>query len=126
MLVNVVGNGKPVTAKFADTPTCVDLASYRPDSEQVRAFKFNPAPSMMSNPQYDYSDGNIPDDDPVTDIILALRSGKVDKAEIQQIRDSILAQAKAQNDEAKAQKMIDSLNSALGVNDSQDSNKDSK
>lgn len=126
MLVNVVGNGKPVTAKFADTPICVDLASYRPDSEQVRSFKFNPQPSMMTNPQYDYSDGKVPDDDPVTDVILALRSGKVDKAEIEQIRASILAKAKQQTDEAKAQKMIDSLNTALGVNDTHDSNKVSK
>ena len=124
MLVNVVGNGKPVTAKFADTPTCVDLASFRPDSEQVRSFKFNPQPSMMTNPQYDYNDGKVPDDDPVTDVILALRSGRVDKAEVEQIRQSILAKAKQQNDDAKAQKMIDSLNNALGVNDTSDSNKD--
>ena len=126
MLVNVVGNGTPVTAKFADTPICVDLASYRPDSEQVRAFKFNPAPSMMTNLQYDYSDGKVPDDDPVTDVILALRSGKFDKADIEHIRSSILAKANQQSDEAKAQKMIDSLNTALGVNDTKDSNKDSK
>lgn len=38
---------------------------------------------------YDYQDGNVPEDDPVTDLIVSLRSGKLDKADVQKIQSEL-------------------------------------
>ncbi len=38
---------------------------------------------------YDYEDGSVPSDDPVTPLIVALRSGKLDKADVQKIQDQL-------------------------------------
>jgi len=38
---------------------------------------------------YDYQDGVVPDDDPVTSLIILLRSGKLDRADVQKIQDEL-------------------------------------
>lgn len=38
---------------------------------------------------YDYADGVIPADDPVTSLIVQLRSGKFDKADVQKIQEQL-------------------------------------
>lgn len=50
---------------------------------------------------YDYEDGKIPDDDKVSNLVLSLRSGRLDKADIQKLREQYEQNAKdeaAQND----------------------------
>lgn len=59
----------------------VDRTQFRPDSEQVRAFHMTGAGSNTT-PVYD-DDNNMP-----SDLIVAMRSGKLDKAEISQIMQS--------------------------------------
>jgi len=57
----------------------VDRSSFRPDSEQVRQFHLSGSGSV-GQPVYDDSD-NLP-----TDLEVAIRSGKLDKAEISQLQ----------------------------------------
>lgn len=56
----------------------VDRSQFRPDSEQVRAFRLTGSGSNLS-PLYDKED-NLP-----SDLEVQLRSGKLDKAEVSQI-----------------------------------------
>lgn len=51
---------------------------------------------------YDYKDGDVPEDDPVTDLILLLRSGKCDKADVQKIRSQLEEVAKDESDKYDA------------------------
>lgn len=57
----------------------VDRSSFRPDSEQVRQFHLSGSGSV-GQPVYDDFD-NLP-----TDLEVAIRSGKLDKAEISQLQ----------------------------------------
>uniref|UniRef100_A0AAU8AWP1 Uncharacterized protein n=1 Tax=Dulem virus 233 TaxID=3145710 RepID=A0AAU8AWP1_9VIRU len=113
--INVVTNYKfdGFTSKVASV---TDTSSFRPDSEQVRALKFNPQGSG-STPVYDYPDGSIPDDDPVSDEIVALRSGKLDKAEINSLKDKIINDAKRSKDENEISQASKSLKELLGVSE---------
>lgn len=52
---------------------------------------------------YDYKDGVVPKDDPVTDLILLLRSGKCDKADVQKIRSQLEEIAKNESDKYDAE-----------------------
>lgn len=63
----------------------VDRSQFRPDSEQVRAFRLTGSGSNLS-PLYDK------EDNPPSDLEVQLRSGKLDKAEVSQI-----LQAKSKN-----------------------------
>lgn len=56
----------------------VDRSQFRPDSEQVRAFRLTGSGSNLS-PLYDN------EDNPPSDLEVQLRSGKLDKAEVSQI-----------------------------------------
>lgn len=56
----------------------VDRSQFRPDSEQVRAFRLTGSGSNLS-PLYDKEDS------PPSDLEVQLRSGKFDKAEVSQI-----------------------------------------
>lgn len=103
---------KPVSYKnVRDT---VDRASFRSDSEMVRSFKFNPQ-GERTTPVYDYNDGQIPKDDTVTPEILALRSGKLDKADIDYLKNQVLQNAKNDSDAQHAQAVVKALDEALGI-----------
>lgn len=52
---------------------------------------------------YDYADGKVPADDPVTPLILMLRSGKMDKADVQKIREQLEEVAKSESDKYTAE-----------------------
>ena len=112
--VNVCGSGKDASMSYSEISPVVDLASFRPDAEQVRAFKFNPQ-GVGSVPQYDYSDGQIPKDDTVSPAIVALRSGRLDKADAARLQRSIIEDARRMNDKAKADKVEKALNKTLGL-----------
>ena len=117
MLVNI-DNGytfKPLS--YVKLHTSADLSSFRPDAEQVRALKFNPQ-SSGSTPVYDYEDGVVPKDDTVTPEIVALRSGKLDKADAEALKAKIFAEAKKSNDEAYMNKVQKAVENVLGISDS--------
>ena len=108
---------KPVS--FKGILSVTDKSSFRPDNENVRAFK-----STMvgdgSVPSYDYPDGKVTKDNEVSDLIVAIRSGKLDKAEVAQIRDAILNQAESDADKAHTEKVIKAMDEVLGINSDND------
>lgn len=63
---------------------------FRPDSESIRALRTSPATAAGSTPQYDYdhpvsfSSGNLK-----SEIELLVRSGKLDKADIQTLEEAV-------------------------------------
>ena len=99
---------------YSDYPDCVDVASYRPDGEAVRAFK-TLGTSDGSTLQYDYPDGVVPEDDAVSDVVLSLRSGKLDKAEVQTLMDSVSASAVSESDKIHADKVSAAVDKVLDV-----------
>lgn len=84
---------------------------FRPDSEAIRALRTSPATSVGCTPQYDYDrpvsfeKGNLK-----SEIELLVRSGKLDKADIQTLETAIkkdydaakAADEKAESDKKKA------------------------
>lgn len=96
-----------------------DKSSFRPDSEQVRALKFNPQ-GVGNTPMYDYPNGDVPKDDTVTAELIALRSGKLDKADIEKVKRDILNNAVESDNNAKADKLAKAVESALGISDNND------
>lgn len=109
---------------FEGVSSVTDKSTFRPDSEMVRALKFNPAGGMQGNPQYDYADGKVPEKDPVSPEIIALRSGKLDKADAEALKRRILESAKSDMDDEHLQKIKDAMDRVLGISDSEESKKD--
>lgn len=105
---------------FDTVVNVTDPSQYRPDAEQVRALKFSPQGSGVT-PIYDYPDGEVPQDDTVTDELVALRQGKLDKAEVEALKDSIISSAKSENDKKLEEKRLEKLDSLLGVDKSDNS-----
>lgn len=103
-----------VSPDYSSLPTVTDVSNFRPDSEQVRALKFNPQGSG-STPVYDYPDGKVPDDDPISMEIVALRSGKLDKADVDRLKDNILKNAEKDSENALIKKVEKSFLETLGV-----------
>lgn len=103
---------KPVSYK--NVRDVVDRASFRPDSEMVRSFKFNPQ-GERTTPVYDYPDGQVPKDDTVTPEIVALRSGKLDKADVDYLKKQVLDSAKNDADAKHAAAVVKALDEALGI-----------
>ena len=113
--INVTNNDTAKVLCYGSVQTVVDLASFRPDSEMVRAFKFNPAGGQGVEPKYDYPDGRVPEDDTVSPAIVALRSGRLDKADAEKVKRSVVSEAKRMHDKAKAEKVEKALSKTLGL-----------
>lgn len=77
----------------------VDRSSFRPDSEQVRQFHLSGSGSI-SQPVYDNPD-KLP-----TDLEIAIRSGKLDKAEISQLEQVKAAEVEQSITKAKKDKAV--------------------
>lgn len=115
-----VSNNLPIwRIDYSEVPQVTDLSSFMPDSEQVRALKFNPA-GERATPMYDYNDGTIPDNDTVTPALIALRSGRLDKADIDNIKKSIYKDSKNEMDSKRSEKMLDAVEKQLGISGSED------
>lgn len=99
-----------------------DQSCYRPDSEQVRALKFNPVGTGVT-PLYDYPDGVVPDDDTVSDTIVAIRSGKLDKAEVDTLKQSLIDSAVNDSKLSHDKAVSDAIDKTLGISSSSDSEK---
>ena len=77
----------------------VDRSSFRPDSEQVRQFHLSGSGSI-NQPVYDKPD-SLP-----TDLEIAIRSGKLDKAEISQLEQAKAAEVEQSITKAKKDKAV--------------------
>lgn len=117
-----VFSGVSKSAVYADVRKVVDLEEFRPDSEKVRSFKINPTGSGGSMPLYDYPDGKVPNDDTVTDLVVSMRSGKYDKADIDNIRKNVIESSKRDSDSAHSRKIVKALDSVLGIDKLDNSN----
>lgn len=99
---------------FSKVTNVTDPSQFRPDAEQVRALKFSPSGSGVT-PVYDYPDGEVPKDDTVSDELVAVRQGKLDKAEVDALKDSLIDSAKIESDKVLEKKRLEKLDSLLGV-----------
>lgn len=118
--INVVNSFPKVIPSYAETVSATDKSSFRPDAEQVRAMKFNPL-GESTTPLYDYADGKVPDDDPISDVILAIRSGRLDRADVDQIKKSLLDHAKFDAEASHASEIVKAMDKALGIGSAADS-----
>ena len=101
---------------FSEIPFSTDVASFRPDSEAVRSLKFNPSGGDASTLEYDFKDGK--DDGKISDVMLTVRSGKLDKAEIQTLTDSLKdSSEKASKDSLDALRS-EKVDKVLGIDSS--------
>ena len=78
----------------------VDKTDFRPDAETVRGSTISKLPAMQG--VYDYEDGKPTADKRPSDIIMALREGKLDKADLPAIESALKEDIKNENDELKA------------------------
>lgn len=106
---------------YSSTPQVTDVSEYRPDSESVRALRVTGQLPTSDSLLYDYNDGKVTVDNTPSDLVLTLRSGTLDKADIQTIQsnlsDNAVDEVKASHDAA----VSDAVDKALGV--SSDSSK---
>lgn len=92
----------------------VDYSNFREDAENIRALKFNPV-GAGTVPVYDYPDGVVPSDDTVSQELVLLRSGKLDKAEIDSLKEKIISDELDKNDKAHSDKVSKAVDKVLGV-----------
>lgn len=78
----------------------VDDTDFRPDSETVRGATISKLPAMKG--VYDYDDGKFSAEKQPSDIIMALREGKLDKADLPAIESALKEEIKNENETLKA------------------------
>lgn len=98
--------------------SATDVSTFRPDAEQVRALKFNPAGGSSTTPVYDYPNGYDPEDDNVSDLIVAIRSGRLDKADVKRLMEEIENDAKSDKALKDSNALMSAIQSTLGVSES--------
>ena len=92
---------KPLKSPVYDD--IVDRTDFRPDAETVRGSSISSVPAMKG--VFDYEDGKVTDDKRPSDIIMALREGKLDKADLPAIESQL--KAEIQNEQNELQKKAD-------------------
>lgn len=75
----------PLSAPVYDD--VVDKSEFRPDSDVVRSALSSG--SVSTTGEYDFKDGKIPEDYEPSQVILDLRNGRLDKADVQKIKQSL-------------------------------------
>ena len=93
----------------------LDKSEFRPDCETIRGLKLSVGAGVTNKGLYDYPEGVIPDNDTLTPEIIALRDGKLDKADVQKLAeqaDDALKESISIADKEKAQAEKDALNNA--------------
>lgn len=75
----------------------VDKTEFRPDAETVRGASISSIPAMKGI--YDYEGGKVTDDKRPSDIIMALREGKLDKADLPAIESQLRKEIENENNE---------------------------
>lgn len=74
----------------------VDRTDFRPDAETVRGASISSIPAMKG--VYDYEDGEVTDDKRPSDIIMALREGRLDKADLPAIESQLREEIRNEHD----------------------------
>ncbi len=93
----------------------VDKSEFRPDRETIRGLKLSAGAGVTNKGMFDYPEGVVPDDDTVTPEIVALRNGKLDKADVQKLSqeaDEALKESISNADKEKALAEKEALNNA--------------
>lgn len=75
----------------------VDKTDFRPDAETVRGASISSMPAMKGI--YDYDDGEVTEKKRPSDIIMALREGKLDKADLPAIESQLKREIQNENNE---------------------------
>ena len=75
----------------------VDRTDFRPDAETVRGASISSMPAMKGI--YDYEGGEVTDEKRPSDIIMALREGKLDKADLPAIESQLRKEIENENNE---------------------------
>lgn len=75
----------------------VDRSEFRPDAETVRGASVSSLPAMKGI--YDYEGGKVTDDKRPSDVIMALREGKLDKADLPAIESQLKEEIQNENNE---------------------------
>ena len=75
----------------------VDKTDFRPDAETVRGSSISSIPAMKG--VFDYEDGVISDEKRPSDIIMALREGKLDKSDLPAIESQLREEIQNENNE---------------------------
>ena len=102
--------------KYSVIPSVVDDSEFRPDSELVRSAKFSPSGGDGSTPLYDYPDGKVPENDKVSSLVLKIRSGKLDKADVEKVKEAIFESAKYDTEKAENAALKQAVkNTLLGI-----------
>ena len=75
----------------------VDKTDFRPDAETVRGATISNIPAMKGI--FDYENGEVTDSKRPSDIIMALREGKLDKADLPAIESQLREEIQNENNE---------------------------
>lgn len=85
----------------------VDKSDYRPDTEDTRAKRLTSFVADSSDGLYDYPEGFKDDLPIVSSEVIALREGRLDKADVQRIRSELQETANKDLADAKAKEALD-------------------
>ena len=95
--ISRVGFSSWQALKDPDYDDIVDRTDFRPDAETVRGASISSIPAMKG--VYDYENGEITDDKRPSDIIMALREGKLDKADLPALESQLKKEIQNENHE---------------------------
>ncbi len=102
---------------YKNIESATDVSTFRPDAEQVRALKFNPQGGSNTSPVYDYPNGYDFETDNVSDLIVAIRSGRLDKADVKRLKEQIENEAKSDKALKDSNALMNAIQSTLGVSE---------
>ena len=85
----------------------VDKSDFRPDSEETRAKRLTSFAPDGNDGVYDYPDGYKDDSPTVSAEIIALREGRLDKADVQRIKSELEETANKDLADAKAKEALE-------------------
>lgn len=110
-----IGSDFPfVPMSYKKITKVVDDSDFLPDSELVRALRVS-GNAAGDEPLYDYDDGVVPKDDSITPEIVLLRSGKLDKAEVQTLQNSLVQSGVDLASKDKNEAITNAVADALGI-----------
>lgn len=101
--ISRVGSSSWKAFKSPEYDDIVDKTDFRPDAETVRGTSISSLPAMRG--VFDYEDGKVTPENTPSDIIMALREGRLDKADLPAIESQL--KKEIQNEQNELQKKAD-------------------
>lgn len=101
--ISRVGCSSWKALKSPEYDDIVDKTDFRPDAETVRGTSISSLPAMRG--VFDYEDGKVTPENTPSDIIMALREGRLDKADLPAIESQL--RKEIQNEQNELQKKAD-------------------